>query len=531
MSAKKKLTDFNDLHQAKGKGLEAVAVAIANAAPPGVLSAGHATEVADWPDPMIPGSISMPEIPAALLPGWVGDMAAAIADSTQTPPAMAVMLALSILATILQRRFEVAPYGDGDEYTEPLALWTLVGMPSGARKTAVINALTDPLMRWEKRERDALRTEIARISTMIDVAKRRIEKLIRDAANANDTDERNLINREIEKIKLDVPEEIHAPRLFTGDVTGETLQAMLVKHGERMAVLTDEAGIFMVMAGLYSGGSANIDVFLQSHAGSPVRVDRADREAYLARPALSFGLALQPGILADVASNRRFRDSGLLARFLYAMPESTVGKRDVRRRVPIPAHVKAAYDAGVLGLLERRTLFPDTPKRLEFSDPARETWLDFCELIERQQGDGGKLESISDWSAKLPGAVARIAGLIELAEVGLGAESISESAVTKGIDLARRLIPHAQEAFAILGADAADADATAVLRWIRAGNLSSFKRSTCQKALEGRFRSVDRLIKAAQRLMQRDVLREFKEVNKGGPPSIWYRVNPKCLST
>jgi hypothetical protein len=77
MSAKKKLTDFNDLHQAKGKGLEAVAVAIAHAAPPGVLSAGHVTEVADWPDPVIPGSISMPEIPAALLPGWVGGMAIA----------------------------------------------------------------------------------------------------------------------------------------------------------------------------------------------------------------------------------------------------------------------------------------------------------------------------------------------------------------------------------------------------------------------------------------------------------------------
>ena len=82
---------------------------------------------------------------------------------------------------------------------------------------------------------------------------------------------------------------------------------LTVQPGERMAVLTDEAGIFLVMSGIYSGGSASIDVFLQAHAGSPVRVDRAEREAYLERPALSFGLALQPGILADVASGRRFR--------------------------------------------------------------------------------------------------------------------------------------------------------------------------------------------------------------------------------
>ena len=38
------------------------------------------------------------------------------------------------------------------------------------------------------------------------------------------------------------------------------------------------------------------------------------------------------GLVPD-ADLRRFRDSGFLARFLYALPESTVGKRDVRQRL------------------------------------------------------------------------------------------------------------------------------------------------------------------------------------------------------
>lgn len=537
-------TDFNDLHQEKGVSAVRAAVEaarlIGDAArleEPPLL--GEATKPkglpsipdVEWPDPMIPGARNTPEIPASLLPSWVGDMAQAVADSTQTPPAMAVMLALSALATVVQRRWEVVPYGEGSTYTEPLSLWTLTALPSGTRKTAVINALTNPLMQWEKSERDRLRREIVAVNARRAVAKKRIEKLIRDASNADDDTARERIRSEIELEEESTPAEIFAPKLFTGDTTAETLQTMLVKHGERMAVLTDEGGIFLVMSGLYSGGNASLDVFLQAHAGSPVRVDRAEREAYLEHPALSFGLALQPGILADVASGRRFRDSGLLARFLYAMPASNVGKRDVRQHKPIPEHVRVAYEEGIFGLLNNRPLVPSKPVLLHFSGLAKECWLDFSEEIERNQGVAGKYESISDWTSKLPGASARIAGLIELAKMGISAESISKDSAARGVALAKALIPHAQEAFGLLGSDTVDVDAIAMLKWICAMGGASFKRSTCQKEMEGRFRSVDRLIKAAERLVQRDVLKEFKEPNKGAPPSTWYRVNPKCFST
>lgn len=487
---------------------------------------GGADSEPEWPEPMLPG-FRVPAISATILPGPVGEMARAVADSTQTPEAMATMLSLSILATVLQRQVEVAPFGD--DYTEPLSLWTLMAMQSGSRKTAVLNALTGPLLRWEKLERDRMRPEIARINAARAVAKKRIEKLTKDAANADDDNARRRLRDEVAREEEEMPAEIYAPKAFTGDTTAETLQTLLVKQGERMAVLTDEAGIFQVMAGLYSGGNASLDVFLQGHAGSPVRVDRADREAYLERPALSFGLALQPGVLADVASGRRFRDSGLLARFLYAIPESNVGKRDVRRRVAIPDAVAGAYEHRLLELLGGRARTPEKPKVIALTDPAREAWLDFADEIERGQGDGGKFEAITDWTSKLPGAAVRVAGLIELADVGLGAEMVSHHSVERAIELCRLLIPHAHEAFGLLGADSVDGDATAIVKWFKANGLTSFKRSECQKAMEGRFRSVDRLIKAAERLAQRDVLREFKTINRGAPPSVCYRVNPKCF--
>ena len=394
------------------------------------------------------GHARPPSIASDFLPGWVGEMAAAVAESTQTPPALAVMTALGVLATVLQRRFEVSPFGD--EYTEPLALWTLTALPSGTRKTAVINSMAGPLVAWEKLLRDRMRDDIAKTNAQRAVAKKRIEKLLIDAGKAKDTTARRIIEAEIQREEVDTPAELRAPRLFTGDCTPERLQALLVEHGERMAVLSDEAGIFLIMAGVYSGGVANLDVFLQGHAGSPMRVDRAGRLAHVDKPALSFALALQPAALADVASGRRFKDTGLLARFLFALPPSNVGQRDVRLRRPVPEAVADNYHRSLHQLLEGWGGEVTAPQRLHLAPDALESWLDLADRIEKAQGDGGKLEAINDWSGKLPGAVARIAAVLALAEFGLQISEVPLSSMERAVRLAKVLIPHAQTAFALL---------------------------------------------------------------------------------
>lgn len=527
-------SDFNDLAREAGGGAVKAIIgkAISDHREGKKNAPAHDSVVSiaeNWPDPVLPGLSPVPELPTSLLPGWVRDMAAAVAESTQTPPAMSVMVSLSVLATCLHRRFEVAPFGENDDYTEPLCLWTLTALPSGSRKTAVINALASPLVHWEKLERDRLRPEIARVTSARLVAKKRIEKLTKDAVVADTDADRERIRKLIQEEEETMPAELRAPRLFTGDVTAERLQALLVEHAERMAVLSDEAGIFLIMAGLYSGGMASLDVFLQGHAGTPMRVDRADRCAHVDRPALTFGLALQPGVLADVAGSRRFRDSGLLARFLYAMPESNVGSRDVRRRCSIPRHVLHEYERRLHGLLDGRQGAASAPRVLPMTDPARECWLDLADEIEREQGERGRLEAIADWSSKLPGAAARIAALFELADVGTVAESVSLESTEKAVALARLLIEHAQAAFGLLGADAVDADAKAIMAWAQEGGRTSFKKSECQKAMEGRFRSVSRLEKAIERLELGDAAKVEKLMNKGARPTTMIRMNPKLF--
>lgn len=536
------LTDFNDLAQVAGTdAVRAQVEAARPVAPPAARGwpefddapagappppdAAPAPE--EWPDPVLPGTQTTPEIPADLLPTWSGDMVRAVADSTQTPPALAFMSCLAVLATVLQRRFEVEPVPG---YFEPLPIWAAVASAAGTRKSAVLHAIEGPCVDWEKLHSDRMRREIARVNSARAVAKKKIERLLQDAAKAKDASERESIRAEIEREELQMPDEIRAPRLFTSDSTPERLQALLAEHGERMAVLSDEAGSFQIMGGLYSGGQAHLDVYLQAHAGSPMRVDRASRAVHIDRPALSMGLLVQPGTLADVAGSKRFRDSGLLARFLWAIPDSTVGRRDVRRHVPIPEHVKEAYKRGIFGLLEGWGEPVGKPKVLTFTDPARELWFDFAQEVENQQGEGGRYEAISDWTSKLPGALARVAAVLELAEMGLTAEEVSEVAMRNALQLGHLLIDHARAAFALLGTDAVDTDAAAVVRWIKASGLREFTRREAQKAQEGRFRSVERLEKAMERLEAGDVVRSTKRRRPGAPPSVVYRVNPR-LST
>ena len=510
-------SDFNDL--AASAGLDEVRRQVGDAVsmePP-----------AEWPEPILPGTLRTPTISADVLPSWLGDMAKAVSEATQTPPALAVMCSLSVLATVLQGRFEVEPQ---PRYTEPLALWTLGTAPPGARKTAVLYALQAPLLHWEKLHRDRMRPEIARVNSTRAVAKKKIERLLQEAARAKEPSERESIREEIEREETGMPAELYAPRLFSSDVTGERLQALLVEHGGRMAVLSDEAGIFQIMAGMYNGGAANNDVFLQGHAGSAMRVDRAGRFAHIDKPALSFGLLIQPATLADVASSAKFRNNGLLARFLWAMPVSNVGQRDVRRHVPVPGEVAERYETKLFQLLEGMGT-PDTaPRVLGLCTAARECWLDMAAGIEQEQGEGGRYESISDWTSKLPGAVARIAALFELATSGQAAATVSFESMDRAIQLARLLIPHAQAAFGLLGTDQVDADGVAILKWIRANELPHFTRREAQKAQEGRFRSVDRLQKALDRLEQMDVLQSFDRLNKRAPPTKVFEVNPACLS-
>ncbi len=530
-------TDFNDLFQ--HSGLDAVcqclaaAVEIPRNKPQSVKETApnksvdnSSTSTAEPCTPLLlPGAIKAPEIPADILPSWACRMAEAVSADAQTASSASILLSLSMVAACVQRRFEVAPYGDSS-YREPLSLWTLTALASGSRKSPVLRDLSDPLRRWEKMLADRLRSDIATTTATLRVAKKRIERLEAKAGSTEDSVLRSNIRDEIKAEIEAMPDEQRPPRLVTGDVTPERLQELLTEHREAMTLLSDEGGIFQVMGGLYSGGQAVLDTFLQAYSGGSIRVDRKSRTAHLERPALSFGLAIQPLILQRVANNKQFHDSGLLARFLFCIPRNTVGSRDVRARNPVPEDVSITWRNQLYALLEGAEAPPGDPVILPFTPEARECWLDFAQKVENELISTGKLGQMTEWGAKLAGQCARIAGLMELISSGREAKEVTLDSVDRAVRLCGLLVQHAKAAFRLLGADEVEADALHLMSWVKAAGLHEFDRRTAQKALEGKFRSVNRLKQAAGRLNEWNVLSlEMQRKNNKARPTPYYCVN------
>lgn len=523
-------SDFNDLAIAAGGDavMEAIGQAIAarDDAPQKPVAAKVPDRNAEaWPDPILPGVRAAPEISPHLLPGVFGEFAAALAASTQTPPEMATMFVISVLSSVLQGRFEVAP--KNNSYREPLPIWTCTCFPSGGRKTAIFTAAMAPIQRWEKLASDRLRREVMRRIAAREVALKRIERLKNDAAKVSDSDERVLIQNMIQLELETMPEEMKLPRVFTTNATPESTERMLTEQCGKMAILSDESDTLLNLSGGLRGGIASLDVVLKGHAGSAIRVDRQGREAHLDRPCLSMGLMVQPDTFAVLAAGQRMRSTGLLARFLYAVPKSNIGRRPVREDVPIPQAVEDGYNDSIMDLMQGYEDRGATVRVLPFDDEAKEMWLTFAEEIEANQGEGGSLETISDWSGKLPGQAARLAAIFQIAESGLRVTEVGPAAVARALTLCNLLICHAEAAFSKLGADDADNDALAVLRWIKAGERDEFKRREAQRAMHSRFTKVERLEQALSVLRDSYLISGEKKATTGGRASAFYLVNPK----
>ena len=109
-------------------------------------TAGHGGR--GWAPP-VPFGVAgeVPAFPVEVLPGWLGEYVAAVATATQTPPDLAGMLALAVLATVAAGAVEVEPRPG---WREPLCLFVAVGMDAGARKSSVFTALTRPVADFER---------------------------------------------------------------------------------------------------------------------------------------------------------------------------------------------------------------------------------------------------------------------------------------------------------------------------------------------------------------------------------------------
>lgn len=485
-----------------------------------------------WEPPTPLGAIGLgagPVFPAHRLPAILNDYVVALAFALQTPVDLPAMLVLSVLAAAAGGRatIEVCP-----GWVEPLNLYTAVSMPPGARKTPVFTRVVRPLEEAEAEAIAKAAPEIANAKIDWTIAKGVADKAENDASRASQSAREEAINyAKAMRALADSMEVPVMPRLLADDATPEALASLLARHGGRLAMFSDEGEVFGMMAGRYQSGN-NLGVYLKAHVGSPLRVDRKGRDPeFIQRPALTLGLTIQPGIMAAIAGIDGARARGLLGRFLWSIPPSNIGSRQTRT-TQVPVAVEEAYVGLVRAMVEALAdwKYPDFAV-IVCTPEADATLARFEERLEARMGEHGDLGHIADWASKLGGHVARIAGLLHLADNPRRGcyTSLEARHMDDAVHIGEWLIGHALVAFDAMAYDPVISDAQFIVRWLidREGVVS---RRDIQRANFRHFPKVTDLIEPLDVLVEHGYLKPERSEGRGlrgRPEGPKYRINPR----
>jgi hypothetical protein len=408
--------------------------------------------------------------------------------------------------------------------------------------------MTKPLYEAERNLAEASREARWNAEETKKIAEQAAEKQRRKAASAANTpqaaEERaSALNLAAAAEDIQVPP---APRLIAADITPEALATLLSEQGGRMAIISAEGGVLDIIAGRYNNNIPNMDIWLQGHAGDPVKVDRKGRPPeYVESPAVTLGLMIQPAVLDALAARQEFRGRGLLARVLYAYPVSRVGCRDAEPP-KLDKEVVKRYAELVGKLAEGMADWTD-PAPLSVTPEAERAVIELLRELEPTLGSEGELGHLADWGNKYVGAVGRIAGNLHLATCGPGEalEKRIRTPVEKATVLAAARIGEyfkacAIRAFAEMGADSVTSDALYLLgrieRLCADGTDEVSERDLFAASSRSRFKTMARLRQAVERLIEHRYLAKIpvsKETDPSGgrPASPKYKVHPLAAET
>lgn len=483
-----------------------------------------------WEEPILFTEYATPDIPASLLPGIYGAFAAALSIATETPEAMSVFTVLGAISAALAKRYAVSP---NQGWVDPLNIYTLVALPPANNKSLVLNRCTAPLREWELAQAICLAPELTKQKSERRNQEKLIESMRTKAVNEKNPAERARLFGEINELEAKLPQPRSLPQLFANDATPEALAQNVHEQGGRFAIISDEGGCIETLSGLYSGGTANVDVILKGFDGGDVRVRRRDR-SYDLKPFLTFMLIVQPRIIQNMGEKQAFRGNGMLERFLYVLPVSNLGYRTLDT-APVPNEVQVAYGQAMHRLLDIQPIVDqrgqEQPRILTLAPDALSLFKQLRSHVEVELRPGGQLHGCLGWGGKLAGYSLRLAGLLHVAEHGERMSAISLGTMESAAYLALLLIDHARAAFNLMGIDQAIEDAKAVFDWIKARSAAVFGRTECHRALHGRFTTAARLNAALRVLAERNILSgpELLLTTAGKRPTTVFRVNPAIL--
>lgn len=399
--------------------------------------------------PMVRTQKQLCEFPVDALPDKIRPYIQATAESLQVSVDMVATFVIAIISLCVQGKYKIQVKPD---WEEPVNLYAVVVMRPSERKSPTLKMVSAPVFEYMEEENERRQPEISENETKKKILTGQITNISRKIAGSykkkdSEYTMSDLLECQEELRKLE-EEGLKELKLIVDDVTPEALVSTMKENDDRIGIVSAEGGIFGTMAGRYNDHT-NIDIFLKGYSGEYYSTARIGRQGNtLKHPLITIVLAVQPQVICDIMDNKEFSGRGLLARFLYSIPNSLVGSRKYRTE-PVNKALKEDYNNLIKDLLKTNEM--DFERTIHLSEEADLQSEIYNQQIERRLTDD--LEQIEEWAGKLHGNTMRIAAIFHIVKYGWDAVNVPLEAETLAgaIKVGQYYLEHSMAAFDMMG--------------------------------------------------------------------------------
>jgi hypothetical protein len=465
----------------------------------------------------------LPVFPLDTLPKFARELAKNVGEFTQTSVDLSAMMMLAVYSRPLLGNVYVEIEKN---YVEEPALWVIVVLPSGDRKTPVFKILKRPLDQWQKnkvenwiseyeeisRERELQEFELKAISSKLKSGKYESE------------DEKKTFQESYERIQSEMRSLPTKPQLMFEDATTEEVVAILKRNGEASIMISDESGSFENMKGRYSNGIPNIDIYLKAYSGGSHNKSRSGSDTIdLENPNLSMFVTKQPTTLYALLKDTFLRKKGLFGRPFMIQPDSLVGFRQSRVNL-IDESLLEDYCSRFMQLVEGVEGL-DEKIVIKLSGEAKELRYELADAVELKLRKDGEFYDMQDWANKFCGNVIRISLVLHVIENvnNWQHKSISGEVFERATKIGWFAAEHAR---ALLVESEANPDclmAQRILSWIHEEQHYEFTKRDCHYRFKKSVSRVQELDGPLNVLEERCFIR----VKSKNGRSVSFSVNPE----
>ena len=394
----------------------------------------------------------------------------------QQPLALVACAAIGNLALAAQARANVAR---DSTLSGPISLNFMTIAESGERKTTVDRAFGKAVRAWEREQKDAAAPDITAFKAAQQIFEAKMDGLRRGlsgASSGNGKFSPEALEQQIKDLQAREPRPPLVVHLLYEDVTIETLLRDMAAGWPSSAWWSDEGGIvvgghsFSSEKATYAFACVN-RMWDGTDITSRSRVTTGSFEVRGRRLTVSF--AFQWTVLTQLIGTGQgaSRGTGFLARFLMALPESTMGTR-FYKEPPAELPMMRAYESMIRAQLESGYAIKEgsedseiDPPTLLLSRDAKIIWTRYYDDTERELQANGDFEDVKDFASKSADNAARLAALFHLARGRGTNESIADGDMKSGCVIAAW---HLNEARRIMGMQPSqqEEEAQRLLTWL-----------------------------------------------------------------